>query len=936
MDQKMLDALNNLSVCLEEIATALKDKKAGKADSVSNTLKSGNFIKQIEEINSNVKEIKTDTKKILKNQETILEISKQNSGKDSKLFESASSRKQSVKDGVGVVLQIAVAVLAIGTAFRMIGQVDFVSVMSLSLALPLIAYSFEKIAQIKELNLNTALGLIAITGAISLSLLVSSYLLSGVRPISIFQALTTIFISGAFAVIAPHMVKFISAFKDIGFGTIIKSAVFLPSILVSISTGIMLSSYILQYTKPIGLFQAITAIMISGVFAVIGFGLNKLLSAFKGQNLLALGVAIIGLPLILVGISKAISLSSIYLSDVKVIKLDQALTAIGIAAVFSVIGYGMSKLIGSFKGINPGTLATAIIGLPILLVAISAAIVGSSLVLSNIGNPLTDDQLIYIVKLGLTMSLLSFTFGLTLKLVSNIKPTSLAAGVLTIVAISGVVALSSKILSYGTYDKQYPSLKWSLGVSASLLGFSLAVVGLGIIATSGIGAVALLAGSAATLGVAATIVGVSKILQYGVFNKFPSFNWALGAGTSMVVFSGLMLVMGSVGAVGGLLNKLSLGLIPNPNKVGMESILEIAYSIVAVDKILSTGTYKNGPSFAWSAGVGTALVAFSGIVLMMGSIGAVGGLLNKLSLGMIPNPAVAGVDYIPNVAKTMVVVSKILSLGSYDQYPRADWAIGVGASLVAFSGLTMMIGAIDGVSKLASGIVKFVTFGKVKNIISDEAIIKKAQSMAVLSKVISVGDYTKYPTVSWALGIGAAMTTYTALLNSLSGNTLSLTGLLGKNDPIEKAISNMNKLGMGFMGLGKSVEVFSNSMKNLNIDKLDMLRSLTGNIVLLSLMDAKSFDAMMLKLEERSSSFNEISSKLKEERSKSTGSASGISIKPAYKDDKKNEMEAINAKMDNIIILLTDITSVVGSNGTLKEHLDSLHKQKSLGKKSNF
>ena len=595
MDQKILDALNNLSVCLEEIATALNKKKAGKADSVSNTLKSGNFIKQIEEINSNVKEIKTDTKKILKNQETILEISKQNSGKESSLFERVSSKKEKVKDGVGVILQIAIGVLAIGTAFKMIGQVDFVSVMSLSLALPLIAYSFEKIAQIKELNLNTALGLIAITGAISLSILLSSYLLSSVRPISIFQALTTIFISGAFAVIAPHMVKFISAFKDIGFGTILKSAIFLPSILVSISTGIMLSSYILQYTKPIGLFQAITAIMISGVFAVIGFGLNKLLSAFKGQNLLALGVAIIGLPLILVGISKAISLSSIYLSDVKVIKLDQALTAIGIAAVFSVIGYGMSKLIGSFKGINPGTLATAIIGLPILLVAISAAIVGSSLVLSNIGNPLTDDQLIYIVKLGLTMSLLSFTFGLTLKLVSNIKPTSLAAGVLTIVAISGVVALSSRILSYGTYDKQYPSLRWSLGVSVSLLGFSLAVVGLGIIATSGIGAVALLAGSAATLGVAATIVGVSKILQYGVFNKFPSFSWALGAGTSMVVFSGLMLVMGSVGAVGGLLNKLSLGLIPNPNKVGIESILEIAYSIVAVDKILSTGTYKNGP-----------------------------------------------------------------------------------------------------------------------------------------------------------------------------------------------------------------------------------------------------------------------------------------------------------------------------------------------------
>ena len=75
MDQKLLDALSNLSFALEEISDALKDKKGKKSDTTT-ALQSGNFSKTIQEIHVGIKSIKKDTEKILKNQETIISLSK--------------------------------------------------------------------------------------------------------------------------------------------------------------------------------------------------------------------------------------------------------------------------------------------------------------------------------------------------------------------------------------------------------------------------------------------------------------------------------------------------------------------------------------------------------------------------------------------------------------------------------------------------------------------------------------------------------------------------------------------------------------------------------------------------------------------------------------------------------------------------------------------
>ena len=77
MDQELLSALNNIGDALEKLSEAL-NKDGAKSD-VAQSLQVGDFGKQLEEISVGIKSIKSDTKKILDNQQTIIEMQKQQS-----------------------------------------------------------------------------------------------------------------------------------------------------------------------------------------------------------------------------------------------------------------------------------------------------------------------------------------------------------------------------------------------------------------------------------------------------------------------------------------------------------------------------------------------------------------------------------------------------------------------------------------------------------------------------------------------------------------------------------------------------------------------------------------------------------------------------------------------------------------------------------------
>ena len=84
----------------------------------------------------------------MKLKEVLMQKKKENDKKTGLFEESGEDPKKEgqIKKGVTTILLIAVAVLAIGLAFKLVGKIDFLSVVGLSLAVVLMAIAFEKIA----------------------------------------------------------------------------------------------------------------------------------------------------------------------------------------------------------------------------------------------------------------------------------------------------------------------------------------------------------------------------------------------------------------------------------------------------------------------------------------------------------------------------------------------------------------------------------------------------------------------------------------------------------------------------------------------------------------------------------------------------------------------------------------------------------------------
>lgn len=389
MDKKLLDSLNNLSLALESIAASLKDKSEAQS-ATAKAMKGGDFIKEIKEINVGVKQLQKDTKQILANQQTIMSMGKKkDKGADATETLGKDKQKQKFfKEGIGVILLIAVAVLALGVAFKLIGGVNFLSVIALSIALPLLAIGFSKVHttlkmvgfDAKKDGKNFVMAMVAI----SLGITLSSWILSMVMPLTFTKMFTIILLGVGFSLLSPAIYKMMMAFKGMSFGALLKSVIFLPLILPAIALGIAFASWAFQLVKPVAPSTMFTTIFIAIAFTIISFGIRKLLRAFKGIGPAALVQSVIFLPLILPAIAMGIALSSWALQLVKPISFGQFFTTVFIALAFTIISYGLKQMLGAFKGLKPTEILMGAFAIPILLVAISYAIAYSSKALAQV------------------------------------------------------------------------------------------------------------------------------------------------------------------------------------------------------------------------------------------------------------------------------------------------------------------------------------------------------------------------------------------------------------------------------------------------------------------------------------------------------------------------------------------------------------------------
>ena len=903
MDKKLLDSLNNLSLALEHISLALKDKRE-ESSGTAKAIKGGDFVKEIKEIHIGIKSLQKDSKQILSNQQTIMKMGR-GAGKKESVVEDLGKDKKSqknFKEGIGVILLIAVAVLAIGVAFKLVGKVNFLSVIALSLALPLLAIGFSKVHKVlKEVGFDPkkdAINFIIAITAISIGIATSSYILSMVSPLSFSKFFSAISIALAFAMLAPSIYKFLFAFKDMSWGQLVKSILGFVLILPAIALGIAFASWAFQLIKPIGFSQFLTAVGIGIVFAIISFGIRKLLKSFKGIGVKDLMEAVIFLPLILPAIALGIAGASYAFQFIKPIGFMQFLTAVGIAIVFAVIAFGIRKLLKSFQGLDPATMIVAALMLPVILVALSYAIAYSSVALGKI-KPISFSQfltaigiaavfvvisygvkqivngislmkwtdvpkipvffvliaiaitassyilamikpipigkllsmVLYAVALSIAGAAIGGLMGLLSKMKVGIKDALM--GTLLIVVIAAAIMISSHILALGNY-KKYPDWKWALGVGLAILAFApgvvllgllamadgglsqllgavmvlivataimatshilamgnykksppilwtlgvlavmvpfaIGMVALGMIAVTGIGAIALLLGAGMILVVALTINETAKILNKGKFDKYPPILWTLGVLAVMVPFAAGMVALGAIAATGIGAIALLLG-------AGM--ILVVALTINETAKILNKGTYGNFPSLAWTLSVGLSMTGFGVAMLALGTI-----IVASLGLGYLALEA--GSSAVLLIAETIVSAGAILSKGNFKGGPTADWALGVAIAMGAFAPIYGML--------MSSAIFDLFGGGGVSPQDFADAIVTVCDGIVTAAKYFAenTSAFVGGPSKAWAEGIGIAIGAFAPVYKVLQDNTGMFASGVSPTD-MKKAIMTISQ-----------------------------------------------------------------------------------------------------------------------------------------------
>lgn len=746
MDQKLLNALDNLSIALEMLVEALQEKDV--KSPTATAMQSGDFGKQLETISKELQEIKSDQKKILDNTETILKMQKEKSDSKTSLFEDAGGDKKRsmLKDGVSVIALIAGAVLAIGLAFKLIGDIPIGSVISIAIALPLLAMAFEKISKMKDLTPGQVVKLGFVVVAMATSVFLSSLILSGVSVISPGQLITIVLIAGTFALISFSMEKLMT-----GVGIFDKfkiSPTSMVKALVGIATAITASSWIMNMINPVSFSQGMTAIIIAATFAVISLSMKKIMKAVGIYD--KFNIDIKKLVFALVGISTAITASSWIMNLIAPISFSQGLTAIFIAGTFTIISFFLEKIMIGVTIFDKFKVSKK--DFVLAFVSIATAITASSWILS-LTAPVSLAQ-------GLTILLISLIFAGVMYFLPEIlgglflfdkfgarKAATLMLSFFGVISAS--VVLASYIIS-GIAEIE-PGKLLTFAIVAATLSITSLMFGVSLFAINKMGGpMDYLKGGLSLVIIAGVIALSSHIIAMGKYEDgaYPKLDWALGVGLSLLSFSITALSVGAAITLTGGLGAVALGL-------GLLSLPFVASSIVAVSKKLNEGEYGKYPSLGWSLGVGLSLAAFVPALLMSSLFSVLGG----------EKAIERGKTVLLSIADSIVEVAEKLSKGKYVDGPTKDWAEGISLSLGAFSPIYKMLM----MEKIMTSL-----FGEGVSIHDFNTAIGTIANGIVASSFIfasAPGNYVNGPPKAWAEGVGLAIGAFAPVYEILSKNS---------------------------------------------------------------------------------------------------------------------------------------------------------------------
>ena len=261
------------------------------------------------------------------------------------------------------------------------------------------------------------------------------------------------------------------------------------------------------------------------------------------------------------------------------------------------------------------------------------------------------------------------------------------------------------------------------------------------------------------------------------------------------------------------------------------------------------------------------------------------------------------------MAYGILKIDSIFSKGSFTKYPSKSWIEGVQYTLLRFRSIMG--------DKSWGSILKGVFSGD-----SSHSLKNISKSIADISISFSSSDFSKYPKEEWINGTIYALEKFGTILRLLKfekvGNEISI--FFGGKSPLEEAVSNITLLAKAFDKLGDSMNKFSSSIQGIDMEGLQMIKGMTNNVILLSLMDPNMLNSVLDNIEKKGGVFAELIKDFEDKKS-----SISIPIKTTTVSTKtQSDSQMLGEKIDRMTALLADIQSVVGTGGALKMYLTSI------------
>ena len=520
-----------------------------------------------------------------------------------------------------------------------------------------------------------------------------------------------------------------------------------------------------------------------------------------------------------------------------------------LTAAFAVASYSIPRLTRSVRGLD----FMDVLRMAAILPAFTTGIVLSSYIMRAYNN-VDENKLGNFIMFGGSMALVTLAMALPIAIIGKMSGSILKGAAVSVVAmplLATAMALTAGVFTFadnkGVKYDNYPSIGWSLSVTASMLSFALGAAVVGGIMATGIGALILGVGALGIVGLAAVITKTSHVLADGDYSYGRQLlPWSAAVGISFLSFVPAFLALGTISAIpfvgGRIMEK------------GEESILMIATTIQKTSDILAKGTYRNSITPLWAGGTALSMGAFVPAFIALGTINAIPFTGNIIESGR---------NAILDIAKTIVEVSNILAKNpSWGGHPTKQWAEGVGLAIGAFapvySNLNSSIGGIldsifgrDTSKKMTSAMVSMadaiIKIDKelAGHTFSESSIDPKwAESVGVL-----IYNFSKsYSTLKDRKISESDIDSYTPILVKIA-QTISKVSNLIKTAEIDSLVEIQNidmvKASDGFEAMSKSISKLNRSLRGFDDTKIKALKSSMTALATMSLLDYENMDKMV-------------------------------------------------------------------------------------------